>query len=53
MAKEPVSNTTGKCASTKPERHEEEVTDIFEDLKEKHKEMELPKLGKNDSQWCS
>ena len=24
--------------------YEEEVTDIFEDLKEKHKEMELPKL---------
>ena len=43
VAKEPAS-ITGKRAPTKRERHEEEVTDIFEDLKGKHKEMELPKL---------
>ena len=44
VTKELTSSTTGKRAPTKQERHEEEVTDIFEDLKEKHKEMELLKL---------
>ena len=32
VAKEPTSSTTGKRAPTKRERHEKEVTDIFEDL---------------------
>ena len=40
VAKE-LASITGKRALTKRERHEEEVTDIFEDLKGKHKEMEL------------
>ena len=42
--KEPASSSNIKHAPTKRERHEEEVSDIFEDLKVKHKEMELPKL---------
>ena len=33
VRKEPASNTAGKCAPTKRERHEEEVTDIFVDWK--------------------
>ena len=36
VAKEPASSTSSKRALTKRERHEEEVTDIFEDLKERH-----------------
>jgi len=42
--KEPASSSNIKCAPTKRERCEEEVSNIFEDLKVKHKEMELPKL---------
>ena len=42
LAKEPTGSTTGKHGPTKQERYEE-VTDNFEDLKEKHK-MEQPKL---------
>lgn len=37
VAKEPASSTTGKRVPTKRERHEDEVTDIFEGLKEKQR----------------
>ena len=35
---------TKRPATTKRDRHEEEVNDIFEDLRKKHKDMETPKL---------
>ena len=35
---------TKRPATTKRDRHEEEVSDIFEDLRKKHKDMETPKL---------
>jgi len=42
--KELASSSNTKCASTKRECHEEEVSDIFEDLKAKHREMKPLKL---------
>lgn len=51
-----VLSTTGKCAQTKQEKHEEEVTDILR-IWENHKEMKLYqnlRYGQeyNDGQWC-
>ena len=42
--KESTGSINNKRVPSKRDRHEEEVSDIFEDLKTKHKEMELPKL---------
>ena len=44
VVKESTGNNNNKHVPSKRDQHEEEVSDIFEDLKMKHKEMELPKL---------